>query len=213
MNCPHCQSTRTRVLSGLTSLGYPRYVCRQCHSQFNERTGTPLNYIEFRTEVVMLVVYHYLRFKLSLDDVVEVMALRGIHLSHQTVHNWAHTFGVELGITLRESRRGTMGKKWHIDSTEIKVQGRRCYFYRCIDKEGNLIDVNLSDVKNQDAAEVFFNQCRDVAGFYPEMLTTDKEPAFYPAKETVFGDRTEHRDVKYKNNRLEQDHRGTKVKG
>ena len=39
------------------------------------------------TEIVMLVVYHYYRFKVSLDDVIELIALRGFSLSHQTVHN------------------------------------------------------------------------------------------------------------------------------
>jgi len=85
----------------------------------------------------------------------------------------------------------------HVDSTEIKVQGRRCYFYRCIDKEGSLVDVYLSDTKNQDAAEAFFTECQDLAGFSPEMITTDKERALYPAMAEVYGDRTVHRDVKY----------------
>jgi len=97
-----------------------------------------------------------------------------------------------------------------MDSTEIKVQGRKCYFYRCIDKEGNLVDVYLSDTKNRDAAEEFFTQCRDLSGTDPEMITTDKEAAFYPAIAEVFSDRTVHRDVKYMNNRIEQDHRGPK---
>ncbi len=141
---------------------------------------------------------------------VEIMALRNIDLCHQTVHNWVQSFGVDLGIKLRESRRGKMGQKWHVDSTEIKVQGRKCYFYRCMDKEGNLVDVYLSDTKDQDAAEAFFTQCQDLSGFYPEMITTDKETALYLAMAEVFGDRTMHRDVKYMNNRIEQDHRGPK---
>ena len=140
------------------------------------------------------------------------MALRNIYLSHQTVHNWVQTFGVELGINLRLARQGKTGKKWHIDSTEIKIEGRTCYFYRCIDKSGNLIDVYLSDTKNQDAEETFFDQCRDQAGFDPDMITTDKETAFYPAMNEVFSERTEHRDVKYKNNRIESDHRGVKLR-
>jgi transposase-like protein len=73
-----------------------------------------------------------------------------------------------------------------------------------------LVDVYLSDTKNQDAAEEFFTQCRDLSGFDPEMVTTDKEAALYPAMNEVFGDRTVHRDVKYMNNRIEQDHRGIK---
>jgi len=178
--------------------------------QFNERTGTPLNFVEYPTEVVMLVVYYYYRFKVSLDDVVDLMTIRGIHLSHQTVHNWVQTFGVELGIKLRQSRQGKVGKKWHADATYIKVEGRWCYLYRAIDKQGVLVDVYLSDVRDQAAAEAFFEQCHQTTGVIPDQLTTDKEPALYPAVEQVFGDETRHRDVKYKNNIIEQDHRGVK---
>lgn len=39
------------------------------------------------------------------------------------------------------------------------------------------------------------------------MITTDKEPALYPAIKNTFGDDTNYRDNKFMNNRLEQDHR------
>jgi transposase-like protein len=51
----------------------------------------------------MLAVHYYYRFRNSLDDVVELMKMRGINLSHQTVHNWAQTFVAELRLKLRES--------------------------------------------------------------------------------------------------------------
>lgn len=210
MNCPACCSTNTREIPRTTVLGYRQFHCRQCTTQFNERTGTPLNFVEYPTEVVMLVVYHYYRFKLSLDDLVELMAIRGIHLSHQTVHNWAQAFGTELGIQLRQARKGAAGKKWHTDATYIKVEGRWCYLYRAIDKQGNLVDVYLSDVRDQVAAEAFFKQCHETTKITPTQLTTDKEPALYPAVQSVFGYDTLHRDVKYKNNIIEQDHRGIK---
>ncbi len=112
--------------------------------------------------------------------------------------------------TIIDSRRGKMGQKWHVDSTEIRVQGRKCYFYRCIDKEGSLIDVYLSDTNNQDATEELFFPCQDLSGLDPEITTTDKEPALYPAMSEVFGDGTERRDVKCLNNLIEQDHRDPK---
>jgi transposase-like protein len=90
----------------------------------------------------MLVVHHYYRFKLTLDDVNEIMSIRGIKISLQTIHNWSQTFGVELGLKLREARKGTSGKKWHIDATYLKIVGRHCYLYRAIDKQGNLVIVN-----------------------------------------------------------------------
>jgi putative transposase len=60
------------------------------------------------------------------------------------------------------------------------------------------------------AAEEFFDQAAKTSGIYPYQITTDKEPALYGAIENTFGDYTDHRDNKYMNNRLEQDHRGIK---
>ena len=47
--------------------------------QFNKRTGTPYNFLEHPTDVVVLAVFYYYRFKNSLVDAVEHMALPGIH--------------------------------------------------------------------------------------------------------------------------------------
>lgn len=71
-----------------------------------------------------------------------------------------------------------------------------------------MVDVYLSDVRNQ--AEAFFDQAQNTTGITPEQITTDKEPALYPAIQNVFGDKTKHRDSKYMNNIVEQDHRGIK---
>jgi transposase-like protein len=167
MNCPYWKLNIHHELKKATALAYKQYYCRHCDKQYNARTGTVFNFIQYRTEVVMLAVHYYYRFKNSLDDVVELMAIRGIHLSHQTVHNWTQTLGVELGIKLRERRKGKMGKKWHADSTYLQVEGRWCYFYRAIDKEGNLVDIYLSDVRDQAAAEAFFNQAKHTTGIIP----------------------------------------------
>ena len=87
MNCPECDSINIYEYPHKTSLGYQQYRCRDCAKQYNERTGTKFNFIEYPTEVVMMAVHYYYRFKVSLDDVMELMAMRNIHLSHQTVHN------------------------------------------------------------------------------------------------------------------------------
>ena len=64
--------------------------------------------------------------------------------------------------------------------------------------------------KQQEAAEAFFIQAAKTSGIYPDQITTDKEAALYSAIENVFGDYTTHRDSKFMNNRIEQDHRGIK---
>lgn len=101
MDCPHCQSANTTKIKKSSQLGYMQYRCGSCGKQYNERTGTKLNFIEYPTEVVMLAVHYYYQFKVSLDDVVKLMVMRGIHLSHQTVHNWVQTFGVDPIVALK----------------------------------------------------------------------------------------------------------------
>ena len=139
MDCPHCLSSKITEMNATTVLGYKQYRCQSCAKQYNERTGTKLNNIEYPTEVVMMAIHYYYRFKVSLDDVVELMAMRNISLSHQTIHNWVQTFGVELGLKLRQRRKGKSGKKWHVDATYIRIKGHWYYLYRAIDKAGNLV--------------------------------------------------------------------------
>ncbi len=153
MNCCHCQSNHTRSLNKATVLGYQQFICSDCGKQFNERSGTSFNFIMYPTAVVMMVIYYYYRFKVSLYDVVELMLMRGFHLTHQTVHNWVHRFGPELGIKLRSRRYKKASDRWHVDCTYLRIEGRWCYLYRAIDNEGNLVDVYLSDVRNQHAVE------------------------------------------------------------
>jgi len=106
--------------------------------------------------------------------------------------------------------QGRAGKKWHVDATYICVERRWYYFYRAIDRENNLVDAYLSHVRNQAAAEAFFIQAKNFSSFMPEKITTDEESALYPAIKGVFGNQAKHRDSKYINNQIEQDHRAIK---
>ncbi|PHQ81965.1 MAG: hypothetical protein COB66_00990 [Coxiella sp. (in: Bacteria)] len=107
-------------------------------------------------------------------------------------------------------RYGETGLKWHADATYIRVEGRWRYTYRAIDKEEHLVDVYLSDTRDQNAAEDFFLQAETTTGISPDLITTDKEPALTPALDNAFGNCTRHRDSKYMNNIIESDHRVTK---
>ncbi len=72
MACPHCQSMTTTERSKKTQLGYRTFCCHACTRTFNERTGTPFNYLEFPTDIVLLVVLWRVRYKLSLRDLAEM---------------------------------------------------------------------------------------------------------------------------------------------
>ena len=47
-------------------------------------------------EIIILCVRWYLRFKLSLRDLVEMMAERGLSLSHTTIMRWVQCYAPEF---------------------------------------------------------------------------------------------------------------------
>ena len=88
MNCPHCQSSSTTERQGRTVHGFRRFCCRECGRRFNERTGTVLNRVQVPTDIVFLVVFWRLRYKLSLRDLAERFLIRGLVFTHEAVRDW-----------------------------------------------------------------------------------------------------------------------------
>ena len=210
MPCPYCAVTTSTERAKRTALGYRTFRCPACRRAFNERTGTPYNHLQYPTDVVLLVVLWRLRYKLSLRDLAEMFLERGFVFTHETVRDWEARFAPLLAARLRAKRRGQTGTSWHADETYVKVNGTWCYLYRAIDREGNLIDTRLSSTRDMDAAQRFFRQALDSAGAAPEQVTTDGHDAYPRAIRETLGPAAAHRCSRYKNNRIEQDHRGIK---
>ena len=107
--------------------GYRRFRCRTCSKQFNERSDTLLNRAQYPSDVIALVVLWRLRDKLSLRDLPEMFAVRGIVFSYEAVREWEAKLTPALAENLRRRRRGTVGRSWYVDETYLKVHGRWCY--------------------------------------------------------------------------------------
>ena len=210
MTCPHCAGTLTTELTKRTQLGYRTFRCSTCRRQFNERTGTPFNYLEFPTDIVLLVVMWRLRYKLSLRDLAEMFLERGFTFTHEAVREWEAHFAPLVADRLRAKRKGQAGRSWHVDETYIKVKGVWKYLYRAIDREGNLVDSLLSEHRDMDTAKRFFKAALEVAEQAPERVTTDGHDSYPRAIRETLGEEVRHRCNPYLNNRIEQDHRGIK---
>jgi putative transposase len=204
MNCPYCAASTTKKRVKKTELGYATFVCFVCRRTFNERTGTPFNHLGAPTDIVLLVVFWRLR------DVAEMFLARGFVLTHETVRDWEARFAPLIADHLRGRRRGQAGTSWYVDETYLKVGGKWCYLYRAIDHDGNLVDSRLSEKRDMEAAQKFFEQAVVVVGHAPETVTTDGHRSYPRAIRETVGSEVEHRTNKYLNNRLEQDHRGIK---
>jgi putative transposase len=106
MRCPHCESTATRERRERTDLGYRRFRCQMCQREFNERTGTQFNRLQYPSDVVCLVVLWRLRDKLSLRDLAEMVLERGFVFTHEAARIWEATFAPLLRERLRKHRYG-----------------------------------------------------------------------------------------------------------
>src|SRR5215475_2208854 len=78
------------------------------------------------------------------------------------------------------------------------------------DRDGDLVDVRLSEERDKAAAEALFRSARTVTGYVPERVTSDGHAAYPGAITAVFGKEVRHRTNRYLNNHLEQDQRGIK---
>ncbi|HSH81635.1 MAG TPA: IS6 family transposase [Herpetosiphonaceae bacterium] len=173
MACPRCTAATTIALPKRTQLGYRTFRCSTCRRQFNERTGTPYNYLEFPTDIVLLVVLWRLRYKLSLRDLAEMFMERGFEFTHEAVREWEARFAPLVADKLRTKRKGQVSRSWHVDETYIRVAGVWKYLYRAIDRDGNLVDSMLSEHRDMDSAKRFFKAALELAEQVPEQVTTD----------------------------------------
>src|ERR671927_1885843 len=94
----------------------------------------------FPGEIISHAVWLYFRFPLSLRMVEEMLAARGIAVSHETVRQWARKFGQGFANQIRR-RLPRPGDKWHLDEVQITIAGEKHWSWRAVDQEGTLLDV------------------------------------------------------------------------
>ena len=94
----------------------------------------------FPGEVISHAVWLYFRFPLSLRMVEEMLAARGIDVSHETVRQWARKFGQGFANQIRH-RLPCPGGKWHLDEVCLMIRGKKHWLWRAVDQDGVVLDV------------------------------------------------------------------------
>ena len=85
----------------------------------------------FPPEVIGHALWLYFRFPLSLRMVEEMLAARGILVSHETVRQWGLKFGQAFANQIRRRLPGA-GDKWHLDEVVITIAGKRHRLWRAV---------------------------------------------------------------------------------
>ena len=168
------------------------------------------NYAGFRfpAEIISYAVWLYFRFPLSLRMVEEMLAFRGIVVSHETVRQWGRKFGQGFANQIRR-RLPRAGGKWHLDEVVLKIAGVTCWLWRAVDQSGVVLDVLVQSRRDTQADKRLLRKLLKKQMQPPRVMITDKLANYGAAKREVMPS-VEHRKHKGLNNRAENSHQPTR---
>ncbi len=162
----------------------------------------------FPPESIGYAVWLCHRFTLSLRDVENLLAERGINVSYEAIRYWCRKFGPTFARSLRR-KRGRLGDVWFVDEVFIKIRGQLHYLWRAVDQDGDVLDILVTKRRVKRAAKEFFRKVLKEQGQPPWQLITDKLKTYPAAHREVFPS-IEHKTGQYENNRAEVSHQPTR---
>lgn len=169
----------------------------------------------FQSEIIELCVRWYLTYRLSYRDLVEMMAERGVTVSHSTILRWVQRYVPKFEKRwARYARR--IHSSWRMDETAVSVRGGAHYLYRAVDKHGKTVDSLLCADRSERAVRAFLSKAlRTHQPRWPRKVNLDGNAASHRALRLLRQENPRWQSVvvrsrRYLNNIVEQDHRAIK---
>src|ERR1700761_8561400 len=162
----------------------------------------------YPAEIISYAVWLYFRFPLSLRMVEEMLAARGISVTHETIRQWGLKFGREFATRIRR-RAPRRGDKWHLDELDISFAGKKHWLWRAVDQDGVVLDILVQSRRDKQAAKRLLRKLLKKQGRPPRVMVTDKLASYPPAKRELMPG-VEHRRHEGLNNRAENSHQPTR---
>ena len=173
-------------------------------------TSQPLSYRGYRLppDIISHAVWRYDRFGLSVRDVEDLLAERGVTVTDEAIRQWCSRFGLAYARRLRQ-RRGRQGDTGHLDELFVRIQGRQQSLWRAVDEDGDVRDILVQSRRTKRAATRFFRTLLKRQGREPRRLISDKRRSYSAAHRTVMPS-VIHSTRQYENNRAEVSHQPTR---
>ncbi len=172
------------------------------------KSASPFRYFNSSPEIIRLVVMMYVRFPLSLRNVEDLLAERGIDICHETVRLWWNRFGPLFAADVQRQRvsrmRGFRQWKWHLDEVHVKVNGELHYLWRAVNQEGEILASYVTKTRHKKAALRFMKKALKRHGS-PNEITTDGLTS-YKAAMRELGNTGKQEVGRWANNRAENSH-------
>ena len=169
---------------------------------------TPFRYFNNSPEVIRLVVMMYVKYPLSLRNVEDLLAERGIDICHETVRFWWNRFGPMFAAEIRRKRvdrlRAHTHWRWHLDEVFVKINGAKHYLWRAVDHEGEVLEAFATRTRDKGAALKFLKKMMKRHG-KPRAIVTDGLRSYGAAMKEI-GNAGVHETGRWLNNRAENSH-------
>ena len=159
----------------------------------------------YPAEIIAEAVWLYFRFPLSFRMVQDMLAYRGIFVTHKTLHEWAGKFGRAYARNIRR-RTPRLGDKWHLDECVISIKGEKHILWRAVDQDGFVLEVLVQKRRDTKAAKHFIRKLLSGQGYSPRVMVTDKLGSYGAANREIGLSVCDHRQHKGLNNRAENSH-------
>jgi putative transposase len=155
--------------------------------------------------VIHNAVWLYFRFTLSLRDIEEMLAHRGVDVSYETVRAWTVKFGSKIAANLRR-RKLPPSPSWHLDEMVSKIAGEHVWIWRAVDDEGEGMDMIVQKRRDAGAALRFLRRLLKNQNVEPETIVTDGLRSYRAALDRLgLADRHQPGGLR-ENNRAENSH-------
>jgi putative transposase len=171
--------------------------------------ANPFRYFNSSPEVIRLTVLMYVRYPLSLRQVEELLAERGIDICHETVRFWWNRFGPMFAAEIKKKRiqavAGLPQWRWHLDEVFVKINGEQHYLWRAVDHEGEVLEAVATKTRDRKSALKLLKRLIKRHG-RPREIVTDKLRSYGAAMKQL-GLKARHRSQgRHINNRAENSH-------
>ena len=189
MKCSQCNS-RNIVLNGKYKI-YQKFKCKDCGTQFSERSLSFYYRHRFPDEVirnsVLLSMFASTRYvKFIVNETMNFI------VSHVSVFNWSSKFAHLLSKLQRSLNFSNI---WHVDEKFIKVRGSKddfAYLWVVLDDKNNIITTYVSNNRDINSARTVLQKAKQNAERPPDIIVTDGLQAYKRACMAVFGRKTKH---------------------
>ena len=117
----------------------------------------PYKHQRFPAEIISHGSWLYYRFCLTHRDVEELLSACGILVSYEAIRKRCRKFGQAYANQLRR-QRPRPGDKWQLDEVFLTIHGERCYLWRAVDQDDNILDILVERQRDKAVAKMFLPQ-------------------------------------------------------